>query len=126
MTSFAERHAPPIEEAAGSPHAPCAPYAVEVVANRAALQAYLRALDASLAQGLVNRVWFSQRDTGLATFVTEVRAGGDADALRPLYDAELAAHDAAIEAGGTAPFEFEIVDLDIEPPRLYPGFEAVR
>ena len=44
--------------------------------------------------------------------VVEVHAGGDRDALLPVYDAELVAHQAARKEGGTASFIFRVYDLD--------------
>lgn len=115
----------PIAEAAGPPHPMCAPLDIEIAANRKGITAYAATLHENAFSSLV-AIRFEQKATGVAHVVTEVRAGGDPDVLHPLYDAELAAHDAARSAGGTAPFVFDIIDLDVETERqLLSSYETI-
>lgn len=104
----------PLVEAAGASHNPCVEFPTEAKANALALDEYKTWLLANSGDLEIVSVRYEQKPTGIAYVVTEVRGGGKSQLLAAVYDAELVAYDAAEAHGGTAPFVFDVIDLDVE------------
>ena len=91
--------------------AACADQAADIEASRIGLERYKGWL-ASRDPALIAAVRYHERADGIVHVVTEVHGGGHPDALLPVYDAEVVAHRAARDEGGTASYIFEVFDLD--------------
>lgn len=78
----------------------------------ASVDAYVRALPEDSAELTIEKVEWGEFDEAV-WIVTTVRAKGKLRAFRPLYVAEMAAHDAGGAAGETA-LIFRIIELDLD------------